>query len=291
MQSIAKDTHLSDNPLGFENRRIAMLIDGDNAQPSLLGEMLAEAGKYGLVTIRRIYGDWTTANMGGWKDALNTYAIQPMQQFRFTVGKNATDSAMIIDAMDILYTERVDGFCIISSDSDYTRLATRIRENRLFVMGIGKKLTPLAFRNACDLFVYAENLVKPPPAPPEEKPKVKAELTPDTASNQKPKPEGTPEFLPLFKRAFDLAVQDDGWAHLGMLGQHLRQLDPSFDPRTYGFRQLSLLFKAYPNHFEVKQEREQGAGHIFVKPKAAAKPAAKPRTRKKAAQNGQAKES
>ncbi len=132
---------MSDNPIGLESRRIAMLIDGDNAQPSLLGEMLAEAGKYGLVTMRRIYGDWTTANMGGWKDTLHTYAIQPIQQFRYTVGKNATDSAMIIDAMDILYTARVDGFCLVSSDSDYTRLATRIREKSLFVMGIGKKLT------------------------------------------------------------------------------------------------------------------------------------------------------
>lgn len=243
-----------------------MLIDGDNAQASIIGEMLAEAGKYGLVTIRRIYGDWTTANMGSWKDTLHSYAIQPIQQFRYTVGKNATDSAMIIDAMDILYTESVHGFCIVSSDSDYTRLATRIREKSLFVMGIGKKMTPSAFVKACDVFVYTENLLKPPPATRKIKPKAKAEQTSDASTpKQQPTPELAPEFLPLFKKAFDLAVQDDGWAFLGALGHHLRQLDPGFDPRTYGYKQLSLLVKGYPELFEVKRTRGQGTSHVFVK--------------------------
>jgi uncharacterized LabA/DUF88 family protein len=238
---------LSDNPFGVENRRIAMLIDGDNAQPSLIGEMLAEAGKYGLVTVRRIYGDWTTANMGGWKETLHTHAIQPIQQFRYTVGKNATDSAMIIDAMDILYTVQISGFCLVSSDSDYTRLATRIREKSLFVMGIGKKLTPRAFVNACDVFVYSENL--------------------QTAAKPQPKgkPELSSELQELFKSAFDLAVQEDGWAFLGALGHHLRQLDPGFDPRTYGYKQLSLLVRAHPEYFEVKRVRGQGTAHIYVK--------------------------
>jgi hypothetical protein len=258
---------LADIPIGLESRYIAMLIDGDNAQPSLIGEMLAEAGKYGLVNIRRIYGDWTTANMGGWKDTLHTHAIQPIQQFRYTVGKNATDSAMIIDAMDILYTARVDGFCLVSSDSDYTRLATRIREKSLFVMGIGKKqTTPSAFVKACDIFVYAENLLKPPPPSPKVKAKAKTSLAPGAAApKQTSKPELAPEFLPLFKRAFDLAVQDDGWALLGMLGSHLRQLDPGFDPRTYGFKQLSLLCQAHPEIFEIKRVRGQGTAHIYVK--------------------------
>src|SRR5512143_1060126 len=139
-------------------RRIAMLIDGDNAQPSLIGNMLAEASKYGLVIIRRIYGDWTTANMNGWKDTLQTYAIQPIQQFRYTIDKNATDSAMIIDAMDVPYEGGIDGFCLVSSDSDYTRLGTRIREKGFFVMGIGKRTTPRAFVNACEVFVVTENL-------------------------------------------------------------------------------------------------------------------------------------
>ena len=138
----ARRQNIVDSHAIVPNRQIAMLIDGDNAQPSLLEAMLAEIGKYGLVTIRRIYGDWTTQNMKGWKEALHVHAIQPFQQFRYTVGKNATDSAMIIDAMDILYSGTVSGFCLVSSDSDYTRLATRIREKGLLVMGIGKKTTP-----------------------------------------------------------------------------------------------------------------------------------------------------
>jgi len=150
---------MSDISSEFRQTRIAMLIDGDNAQPSLLEQIIAEAGKYGLITIRRIYGDWTTTSMNSWKESLNIHAIQPVQQFRFTVGKNATDSSMIIDAMDILYEGTVNGFCLVSSDSDYTRLATRIREKGLFVMGIGKQTTPKAFVNACDVFVYTEILL------------------------------------------------------------------------------------------------------------------------------------
>ncbi len=139
--------------------KIAVLIDGDNAQAGLLSKMLVEAGRYGQVTVRRIYGDWTTTSMNSWKDTLNFHAFQPIQQFRYTIGKNATDSAMIIDAMDILHSGVVDGFCLVSSDSDYTRLATRIRETGIFVMGIGEKKTPKPFVNACDVFVYTENLV------------------------------------------------------------------------------------------------------------------------------------
>jgi uncharacterized LabA/DUF88 family protein len=143
----------------ISRHKIAILIDGDNAQASLLSQMLVEAGKYGLVTLRRIYGDWTTNSMNSWKDILNFHAVQPIQQFRYTIGKNATDSAMIIDAMDILHSGVVDGFCLVSSDSDYTRLATRIRETGVFAMGIGEKKTPKPFVNACDVFVYTENLV------------------------------------------------------------------------------------------------------------------------------------
>jgi NYN domain/OST-HTH/LOTUS domain len=263
---------LSDNPIGVESRRIAMLIDGDNAQASLLGEMLAEASKYGLVTVRRIYGDWTTPNMGGWKDALNIHAIQPIQQFRYTVGKNATDSAMIIDAMDILYTVRVDGFCIVSSDSDYTRLATRIREKSLFVMGIGKKLTPRAFVNACDIFVYEENLPKPLTASSLEVPSSSSKPAPPSpkpASSSSPKSKAKPKISPdVFKRAFDLAVQEDGWAFLGTLGSHLRQLDPGFDPRTYGYKQLSLLIKGHPEIFEIKPgSAETSQLYVKLKPR------------------------
>jgi len=235
-----------------------MLIDGDNAQPSLIEKILAETSKYGLVTIRRIYGDWTAANMNGWKDTLQTHAIQPIQQFRYTIGKNATDSAMIIDAMDILYNGSVEGFCLVSSDSDYTRLATRIREKGFFVMGIGKKTTPRAFVNACEVFVYTENLIVEDNS---------SKLSERRKSAGTPE-QATPDPLPLLKSAFDIAVQEDGWAFLGTLGHHLRQLDPGFDSRTYGYKQLSLLIRAYPKVFEVKEVKSQdGTSVIYVKEK------------------------
>jgi hypothetical protein len=242
-------------------RRIAMLIDGDNAQPSLIGNMLAEVSKYGLVIIRRIYGDWTTANMNGWKDTLQTYAIQPIQQFRYTIGKNATDSAMIIDAMDVLYEGGIDGFCLVSSDSDYTRLATRIREKGFFVMGIGKKNTPRAFVNACDVFVFAENLVAEATAA--KKPVGTKRSNGSAAVAPEPPPS---EPLPLLMRAFDLAVQDDGWAFLGVMGSHIRQMDPSFDPRTFGYKQLSALIKAYSKVFELKMGKKgDGTFNVYVR--------------------------
>ncbi|HMD88132.1 MAG TPA: NYN domain-containing protein [Anaerolineaceae bacterium] len=247
-----------ENSTNLSNRRIAMLIDGDNAQPSLIEKILAETSKYGLVTIRRIYGDWTAANMNGWKDTLQTHAIQPIQQFRYTIGKNATDSAMIIDAMDILYNGSVEGFCLVSSDSDYTRLATRIREKGFFVMGIGKKTTPRAFVNACEVFVYTENLIVEDNS---------SKLSERRKSAGTPE-QATPDPLPLLKSAFDIAVQEDGWAFLGTLGHHLRQLDPGFDSRTYGYKQLSLLIRAYPKVFEVKEVKSQdGTSVIYVKEK------------------------
>lgn len=246
----------------IRTRRIAMLIDGDNAQPSLISNMLAEASKYGMVIIRRIYGDWTTANMSGWKDTLQSYAIQPIQQFRYTIGKNATDSAMIIDAMDILYEKGVDGFCLVSSDSDYTRLATRIREKGIFVMGIGKKTTPRAFVNACEVFVFTENLLAETAAPQRHAGGKKS----NGSAPAEPEPAPSPEALALLKRAFDLAVQDDGWAFLGVMGSHVRQLDPSFDPRTFGYKQLSALVKAYSKVFEVKTGKKgDGTFNVYVR--------------------------
>jgi uncharacterized LabA/DUF88 family protein len=238
-----------------ENRRIAMLVDGDNAQPSLFKNMITEVNKYGIVTIRHIFGDWTESRMKSWKETLNTYAIQPIQQFSYTTGKNATDSALIIDAMDILYEGTVNSFCIVSSDSDYTRLATRIREKGLFVMGIGRKTTPRAFVNACEVFVYTENLL-------DEKDKEKV-----IGSLNKLKIDSIPDnLLSLLKNAFDTTVQDDGWAFLGMMGNRLRQLDPSFDSRTYGYKQLSQLIKAHADKFEINEKKSRGGPSlIYVK--------------------------
>ncbi len=237
-----------------ERAKVAILIDGDNASPTLIGKILSEAGKHGLTTIRRIYGDWTMSNMKGWKDALNNHAVQPIQQFRYTIGKNATDSAMIIDAMDILHSGLVEGFCIVSSDSDYTRLATRIRESGIFVMGIGEAKTPRPFVNACNLFVYTENLV---PQEIVEKPRRKK-----TTSKKETK---VNDPLPFLKEAFELAVTEDGWAHLSTMGLHLHQLDPGFDPRTFGFKQLSQLIKAQDNIFEVRHQDDKGPNAVAVK--------------------------
>lgn len=237
-----------------EKKTIAMLIDGDNAQPSLIKEMLAEVSKYGRTTVRRIYGDWTTANMNSWKDTLQENAIQPIQQFRNTVGKNATDSAMIIDAMDILHSGTVGGFCLVSSDSDYTRLATRIRERGVFVMAIGQQKTPKSFTNGCDLFVFAENLIS-------QREKIEAKLKSQSA----PVATGQiPKALPLLKKAFKLCVQDDGWARLGPMGTALRDLDPSFDHRTYGSASLKALIAKFPDSFEAREEKRENGSTVFL---------------------------
>lgn len=244
-------------------RAIAVLIDGDNAQASLLDEILAEISKYGRTTIRRIYGDWTTPNMNGWKEVLQENAIQPIQQFRHTVGKNATDSAMIIEAMDILHAGVADGFCVVSSDSDYTRLATRIREKGLFVMGIGRQATAKPFRNACDVFVFTENLTPQESAatPQEEKPKQKA--APTTA----PKPVlSVMKALPLLRRALENCAQDDGWAPLSAIGSTMRSLDSSFDHRTYGCSNLRTMIGKFPDFLEVREEKTNGGNSVaFVR--------------------------
>ena len=225
-----------------------MLVDGDNAQPSLIEHILAEVAKYGIVTTRRIYGDWTEPQMKGWKDSLHSYAIQPIQQFRYTVGKNATDSALIIDAMDLLHAGTVDGFCIVSSDSDYTRLATRIREQGLFVMGIGQSQTPESFVKACEIFVHTENLVQPAEDDPQTKEWDKSEWTQTAA------------------RAIEMATQDDGWAALGVVGTHIHQLDPAFDSRSYGHKQLSLLIKSRPELFKTRASKAaSGSRQVYVR--------------------------
>ena len=228
---------------------VALLIDGDNAQSKLFGPMLAETARYGSITVRRIYGDWTSPQMTSWKSLLHAHAVQPVQQFRYTTGKNATDSALIIDAMDLLHSGMVSGFCIASSDSDYTRLATRIREHGLFVIGVGRKQTPKSFVNACDVFVYTENLAD--------------EASPSTAE-----PEASKEasWVGTAKKAVETACQDDGWAPLSAVGSYIRKLDPAFDPRSFGHKQLSLLVKSRNDLFATKDSKSaEGPSGIYVK--------------------------
>ena len=224
------------------NQKLAVLIDADNAQASVIQELLAEVSRYGTATIKRAYGDWTTTNLKGWKDVLHTMAIQPIQQFSYTSGKNATDSALIIDAMDVLHDNTVDGFCLVSSDSDFTRLATRIREAGLVVYGFGERKTPEPFVAACDKFIYTE-ILRTESIP--EKDSVKVESVPQAVADVR-------TLQPLLVAAIDANARDDGWASLGGVGSHIGKIDTAFDARNYGFRKLSELVRSL-KYLEVKE--------------------------------------
>jgi uncharacterized LabA/DUF88 family protein len=229
-----------------ENRRLAVLIDADNAQAAIVEGLLAEIAKYGTAHVKRIYGDWTLPNLGSWKPTLLRYSIQPMQQFRYTTGKNATDGAMMIDAMDLLYTGNFDGFCIVSSDSDFTRLASRIRESGLSVYGFGEKKTPAPFVAACDKFIFVELLREND-----------AEETP-TARKSAKDLKLDAKLVHLLRNAVAAASDDSGWAELGVVGSTVAKRAPEFDPRTWGYAKLSGLVKAI-GLFEVA-ERQVGSG-------------------------------
>jgi len=222
-------------------KRLAVLIDADNAQPLITQGLMSEIAKYGVASVKRIYGDWTTPSLGGWKSVLLEHSIQPVQQFRYTVGKNATDSAMIIDAMDLLYTKRFEGFCLVSSDSDFTRLASRIREEGLLVYGFGEKKTPKAFVSACDKFRFQEST--------------------ETAVKQKTANElkRDAKLVSLLRNALEAASDEGGWAHLGAVGSNIAKQAPEFDPRNYGFSKLGELAAAI-GIFNV-DERVQSDGH------------------------------
>ncbi len=225
--------------------RLAVLIDGDNIPSAYVREMMEEIAKYGNPTIKRIYGDWTRPGLAKWKDLLLEHAIQPIQQYGYTTGKNATDSAMIIDAMDILYSEKVDGFCIVSSDSDFTRLATRLREAGMRVYGIGEKKTPKPFIVACDKFIYIEILKPVSKDIVKKTPKVKPgqKTTPEPVAETQPNSVDivTPELIRLISATIYDLSGDDGWAFLGDVGTLLQKKQPNFDPRNYGFNKLTPL--------------------------------------------------
>lgn len=231
-----------------EQTRLAVLIDADNTQPSLIEALLGEIAKYGVASVKRIYGDWTLPNLKGWKEMLAEHAIQPIQQFRYTVGKNATDSAMIIDAMDLLYTGRFDGFCLVSSDSDFTRLASRIRESGLTVYGFGERKTPQSLVSACDRFIYLDVLRAPAAT---EDPEAPAPKVKEPASLRR-----DAQLVGLFRAGIDSLADDEGWAPLGGVGQFIGKQAPEFDPRNYGYKKLSDLASAI-GLFEVEQRRHE----------------------------------
>ncbi|MDX5362622.1 MAG: NYN domain-containing protein [Pseudazoarcus pumilus] len=253
--------------------RLAVLIDADNAQAAVIEGLLAEIARFGEATVKRIYGDFTSPNSAQWKKVLNRHAIKPVQQFAYTTGKNATDSTLIIDAMDLLYTRRFDGFCLVSSDSDFTGLALRIREEGLMVFGFGEKKTPEAFRNACHRFLFTEVLRPVAAKPAEASAKPAKKTAGKTAAKAAPAPVPTPVDEPAaqdFPRAFvlealDKAGDDSGWAGLGAFGSYLNKLQPDFDSRLYGFRKLSDLVRARTDIFEC----EERSGTLYVRARAA----------------------
>jgi len=214
---------------------LALLIDGDNASPKIIAGLLSEVAKYGVASVRRIYGDWTKPNLGGWKSCLLEHSIQPIQQFAYTTGKNATDGAMIIDAMDLLNTGRFDGFCIVSSDSDFARLAARIREQGVTVYGFGERKTPRPFVTACDKFIYLDVLQADGDAAPAAK---------AAGRSGGRKNAGDPQLLSTLRAAINAVSDDDGWADLGGVGSHIIKQLPEFDPRNYGFTRLGELVEA-----------------------------------------------
>jgi len=210
--------------------RLAVLIDADNTSPKQASAMLEELATYGVATVKRAYGDWTTPQLGGWKAVLNQHGIVPVQQFAYTTGKNATDSALIIDAMDLLYSGNLEAFALVSSDSDFTRLATRLRESGKTVYGLGLRKTPQSFVAACDTFIYLEVLGKDTPG------------GADGADGEPAAP--LPNLQSLLTRAVNATSDDDGWAYLGAVGSYLRSADSSFDPRLYGAAKLATLVAA-----------------------------------------------
>jgi uncharacterized LabA/DUF88 family protein len=243
---------------------IALLIDADNCPAAKIEQILAELAKFGVINIRRAYGNWKSPNLRSWEEVLHDYAIQPIQQFAYTRGKNATDSAMIIDAMDLLYTQRLDAFCLASSDSDFTPLVMRIRANGLKVLGFGEKKTPDPFVNACSHFLYLENLGLPPKA---ETPALEAPESTPSAAAPAPTPVGPParvgtkelkgdtRLANLLRNAVEAQADDEGWAGLSAVGSHISK-QASFDSRNYGYAKLSDLIKAI-DLFNV-EKRDKG---------------------------------
>jgi hypothetical protein len=256
-----------------DSDRLAVLIDADNISAKVASDLFEELAGYGNLTVKRAYGDWTTTHLTGWKDQLHQFAISPMQQFAYTTGKNSTDSALIIDAMDLLYSSNLDGFVLVSSDSDFTRLATRLRESGMTVYGIGARKTPQAFRDACDKFTFLEVL----------RDAQETESSEPVAREAVRDPGGLQSLL--VKALNKTASDDDDWSALGALGSHLQRIDPSFDSRAYGFARLTDLVREQP-FLEIRSlESAEGRGQLWVRQKR--RPARK-RPEKKAEKKTQA---
>lgn len=240
--------------------RLAVLIDADNAQAAVIEGLLAEIACFGEATVKRIYGDFTSAASASWKRVLQRFAIKPVQQFAYTSGKNSTDSALIIDAMDLLYTQRFDGFCLVTSDSDFTGLAMRLREAGLTVLGFGEQKTPDAFRNACHRFFLTELLRSPPEAPHGQTNNAESSSANRPALQELAPPPSKRDFPRKFiLEALAQSSDETGWAHLGTFGSYLTKLQPDFDPRMFGHRKMSDLVRARTDLFVVEERETPGS--------------------------------
>lgn len=238
-----------------EQLRLAVLIDADNASAALIEPLLAEVARFGVATVRRMYGDWTTPNLGPWKETVLEHSIQPIQQFRNTKGKNASDSAMIIDAMDLLHGGRLDGFCLVSSDSDFTRLASRIREQGLPVYGFGESKTPRPFVVACDRFIFTDVLARA------------ATETEETEKKQEPLKslKGDTKLVNLLRKTIESSADENGWASLQVVGSKLTQQEPDFDPRNYGFARLRPLIDKMGLFELTERPDSKGNKHAWLR--------------------------
>jgi len=242
-------------------KRLAVLIDADNAQAGIIKNLLDEVAKYGIASVKRIYGNWTTPQLQPWKDVLLSHSIVPIQQFGYSTGKNATDSALIIDAMDLLHAGNLDGFCIVSSDSDFTRLASRIRESGLVVFGFGERKTPKPFVDACDKFIFTEILRSPEAAAGHAGVSRREIPGIGTAQND-------PRFLRLLRNSIEDSSDEQGWAELGLVGSNLQKKCPEFDARNYGFRKFFDLIDSL-GLFEIdeRQSKDQSGKIIYIREK------------------------
>lgn len=233
-----------------DHKKIAVLIDADNAQYSKVKAILDEISAHGHIVIKRAYGDWSSEYLKNWKQSLNELAIQPIQQFAYTTGKNSTDASMIIDAMDLLYSNKFDAFALISSDSDFTKLAARLRESEIFVFGVGEKKTPISFINACDDFILSENLD-----------------TECDISNKSTSVQGNSnasDLIPLLRKAWKQHQDDDGWANVAPVGNFVKRLKPDFDPRSYGATKLPEVISSLDNTFDMTKYKGKGTVNIVA---------------------------
>jgi uncharacterized protein (TIGR00288 family) len=246
-----------------EAKKIAVLIDAENAQYSVLGAVLSELSKYGHLVVKKAYGDWSSNHLKNWKQPLNELAINPVQQFSYTQGKNSSDAAMIIDAMDLLYTQQFDAFALVTSDSDFTKLASRLKESQIHVFGVGENKTPVAFRNACDDFISTE-ILKAPDSEKEEPEKKSGKK--DSGKKSKQQLRRDAKLVNILRNAVSEYADEEGWARLGSCGGMIKRQYPDFDSRTYGYRTLTLLIEA-TDLFEIDRRSSGNVQTVFVKDK------------------------